>query len=177
MNKYQELVKEAKTLGINTKGMKQAQVEEAIAKHNLDNVVVVIGGNAGDVIDTLTELKATTEGEAPTEQPADEKVERRGRPVVAGCARQQRLASYEAKREEGLEVKRGRPVDTNSERYKRLEAIRLKKEAGEVIKRGRPAAPKAEPKVEVVIKGEEITVEVDGTPVNEDHIEIIKEEA
>lgn len=62
---------------------------------------------------------------------------KRGRPVVEGSERQQRLAKYEAKRAAGIEVKRGRPSNPNSDRQKRLAERESKLQNGG-LKRGRP---------------------------------------
>lgn len=154
MNKYQTAVKQAKELGLTIeKGMKTEAIEAMIADKQGAEIVVVVGNTEGEV-------EAALEGEtaAPEAPVQEEKVERRGRPVVPGCARQQRLASYEAKKAEGHELKQGRPVNGESERQKRLAAMEAKRIAnGGVLKRGRPAQPKPEPVAEAP-KGEETEV-------------------
>jgi hypothetical protein len=68
----------------------------------------------------------------------------RGRPVVDGSARQQKLAAYEAKIAAGIEVKRGRPSNPNSSRQARLAAREAKIAAGYTIAPGRPSKVKAD---------------------------------
>jgi hypothetical protein len=67
-----------------------------------------------------------------------EKVERRGRPVVNGSARQMKLARIEAKRAAGESVERGRPSNPTSARQQRLMAIEARRASGIEIKVGRP---------------------------------------
>jgi hypothetical protein len=68
----------------------------------------------------------------------------KGRPTVAGSARQARLAAREARVAAGGEVKRGRPAVQTSARQAKLAAQAARVAAGGVIKRGRPASKKQE---------------------------------
>jgi hypothetical protein len=68
----------------------------------------------------------------------------KGRPVVAGSARQLRLAKQQEKIKNGGELKKGRPTVAGSARQKRLEERAAKLAAGEAIKRGRPKMKKEE---------------------------------
>ena len=68
----------------------------------------------------------------------------KGRPTVAGSARQARLAAREARVAAGGEVKRGRPAVQTSARQAKLAAQAARVAAGGTIKRGRPAARKQE---------------------------------
>lgn len=63
----------------------------------------------------------------------------RGRPVVEGSARQQKLANIAKRIAAGQEIKRGRPSNPNSSRQARLAAQAARAAAGYVIKPGRPA--------------------------------------
>lgn len=100
-------------------------------------------------METLQNEQVTTDATATTEATAETKVAgKRGRPVVDGSKRQEKLAAREAA---GGEVKRGRPVKGESKRQQRLAAQEARKAAGEPVKVGRPkgtAKPKAEPTVE-----------------------------
>lgn len=64
-----------------------------------------------------------------------------GRPVVAGSARQLKLAEQAEKRAKG-ELKRGRPVVSNSARQQKLAERAAKLAAGLEIKPGRPKVEK-----------------------------------
>jgi hypothetical protein len=68
----------------------------------------------------------------------------KGRPTVAGSARQARLAAREARVAAGGEVKRGRPAVQTSARQAKLAAQAARVAAGGTIKRGRPATKKQE---------------------------------
>jgi hypothetical protein len=68
----------------------------------------------------------------------------KGRPTVAGSARQARLAAREARVAAGGEVKRGRPAVQTSARQAKLAAQAARVAAGGVIKRGRPAIKKVD---------------------------------
>lgn len=63
---------------------------------------------------------------------------KRGRPVVADSARQQRLTARAERAAAGFSTGRGRPVNTESARQKRLAERAAKTAAGIVIKRGAP---------------------------------------
>ncbi len=70
----------------------------------------------------------------------------KGRPTVAGSARQARLAARAARVAASGEVKRGRPAVAGSARQAKLAAQAARIAAGGEIKRGRPAVKKvAEP--------------------------------
>jgi CRISPR/Cas system-associated exonuclease Cas4 (RecB family) len=86
------------------------------------------------------------------------KVERRGRPVLEGSARQIRLAKMEEKKAKGIEIKRGRPTDTSSARQQRLALRQEKIEQGKEVKRGRPKMIKEE---EVKVNNVEVTVKAE----------------
>jgi hypothetical protein len=68
----------------------------------------------------------------------------KGRPTVAGSARQARLAAREARVAAGGEVKRGRPTVATSARQAKLEARAARVAAGGTVKRGRPATKQTE---------------------------------
>ena len=68
----------------------------------------------------------------------------KGRPTVAGSARQARLAAREARVAAGGEVKRGRPTVATSARQAKLEARAARVAAGGAIRRGRPATKQTE---------------------------------
>ncbi len=70
---------------------------------------------------------------------------KRGRPVVAGSARQTRLEARAARAAQGLSIGRGRPANQNSARQARLAAKQAKIAAGIEIKRGAPKKQKSEP--------------------------------
>jgi len=72
-------------------------------------------------------------------------VVKKGRPVVEGSARQQRLAKQAEKVANGGELRRGRPTVAGSARQQRLEERAAKLAAGEAVKRGRPKMKKEEP--------------------------------
>ena len=66
----------------------------------------------------------------------------KGRPTVAGSARQTRLAAREARVAAGGKVQRGRPAVEGSARQAKLAAQAARVAAGGTIKRGRPATKK-----------------------------------
>jgi hypothetical protein len=66
----------------------------------------------------------------------------KGRPTVAGSARQARLAAREARVAAGGEVKRGRPAVQTSARQAKLAAQAARVAAGGSIQRGRPSTKK-----------------------------------
>jgi len=68
----------------------------------------------------------------------------KGRPTVAGSARQARLAAREARVAAGGTVQRGRPAVANSARQAKLAAQAARVAAGGTIKRGRPATKKVD---------------------------------
>lgn len=93
------------------------------------------------VDETIVEVAPIVE--TPTvEVVAETKIEKRGRPIVPGCARQEKIAKLNAKIEAGLFAGRGRPTDPNSARAQRIAATEAKKAAGLEIKRGRPKMDK-----------------------------------
>ena len=69
---------------------------------------------------------------------------KRGRPVVAGSARQTRLEARAARAAQGLSVGRGRPASQTSARQAKLAAKAAKIAAGIEIKRGAPKKVKTE---------------------------------
>jgi len=75
-----------------------------------------------------------------------EKVERRGRPVVNGSARQLKLERFAAKLAAGESIERGRPSNPNSVRQQRLAAIEARRASGIEIKVGRPKGTTGIPK-------------------------------
>ena len=72
------------------------------------------------------------------------KTGKRGRPVVAGSARQTRLEARAARAAQGLSVGRGRPASQTSARQARLAAKAAKIAAGIEIKRGAPKKVKTD---------------------------------
>jgi translation initiation factor 1 (eIF-1/SUI1) len=66
----------------------------------------------------------------------------KGRPTVAGSARQTRLAAREARVAAGGTVQRGRPSVQGSARQAKLAAQAARIAAGGTIQRGRPATKK-----------------------------------
>ena len=69
---------------------------------------------------------------------------KRGRPVVAGSARQARLDARAQRAAAGLSIGRGRPANQNSARQAKLAAKQAKIAAGIEIKRGAPKKIKTE---------------------------------
>ena len=72
------------------------------------------------------------------------KTGKRGRPVVAGSARQTRLDGRAQRAAAGLSIGRGRPANQNSARQAKLAAKQAKIAAGIEIKRGAPKKIKTE---------------------------------
>jgi hypothetical protein len=70
---------------------------------------------------------------------------KRGRPVVAGSARQVRLDARAQRAAQGLSTGRGRPASQTSARQAKLAAKAAKIAAGIEIKRGAPKKTKSEP--------------------------------
>jgi hypothetical protein len=70
---------------------------------------------------------------------------KRGRPVVAGSARQTRLDARAQRAAQGLSTGRGRPASQTSARQAKLAAKAAKIAAGIEIKRGAPKKQKSEP--------------------------------
>ena len=66
----------------------------------------------------------------------------KGRPTVAGSARQARLAAREARVAAGGTVQRGRPAVQTSARQAKLAAQAARVAAGGTIQRGRPSTKK-----------------------------------
>jgi hypothetical protein len=75
----------------------------------------------------------------------------KGRPTVAGSARQARLAAREARVAAGGKVQRGRPAVEGSARQAKLAAQAARVAAGGTIKRGRPATKKVDEVVAEVV--------------------------
>lgn len=73
------------------------------------------------------------------------KTGKRGRPVVAGSARQTRLEARAARIAAGGSVGKGRPANPTSARQAKLAAKQAKIAAGIEIKRGAPKKQKSEP--------------------------------
>ncbi len=69
---------------------------------------------------------------------------KRGRPVVAGSARQTRLEARATRAAQGLSIGRGRPASQTSARQAKLAAKAAKIAAGIEIKRGAPKKIKTE---------------------------------
>ena len=69
---------------------------------------------------------------------------KRGRPVVAGSARQTRLEARASRAAQGLSIGRGRPASQTSARQAKLAAKAAKIAAGIEIKRGAPKKVKTE---------------------------------
>jgi hypothetical protein len=67
---------------------------------------------------------------------------KRGRPVVAGSARQAKLSTRAAKVAAGGSIERGRPSNPESKRQARLAAQAARAAAGVEIKVGRPKGSK-----------------------------------
>ena len=74
----------------------------------------------------------------------ENKTGKRGRPVVAGSARQARLEARAARAAQGLSIGRGRPASQTSARQAKLAAKAAKIAAGIEIKRGAPKKIKTE---------------------------------
>lgn len=72
------------------------------------------------------------------------KTGKRGRPVVAGSARQARLDARAQRAAQGLSIGRGRPSNPDSARQAKLAEKAAKLAAGVEIKRGAPKKQKAE---------------------------------
>ena len=72
------------------------------------------------------------------------KTGKRGRPVVAGSARQTRLDARATRAAAGLNVGRGRPANPSSARQAKVAAKQAKLAAGIEIKRGAPKKVKTE---------------------------------
>lgn len=70
-------------------------------------------------------------------------VKQKGRPVVAGSARQARLAARAERAANGGSISRGRPVNPTSARAVKMAQKAARLAAGEVIKPGRPKVEKA----------------------------------
>jgi hypothetical protein len=73
---------------------------------------------------------------------------KRGRPVVAGSARQTKLSVRAAKVAAGGSIERGRPSNPESKRQARLAAQAARVAAGVEIKVGRPKGSKKTEAVE-----------------------------
>lgn len=119
---FNAMKEEAKSLGIDTTGMKKAEIEAAIAakqevEPQISNVVIEI----------------TNEGVT----------KKKGRPVDPNSPRQIRIVEKARLREEGL-LRRGRPEVEGSARQQRIQARAEKLAAGVQIKPGRPKVVKAE---------------------------------
>jgi hypothetical protein len=98
---------------------------------------------------TLAELVAELETVAEAEasvvvEVVEEKVERRGRPVVAGSVRQLKLAGIAERIAAGAEIKRGRPVAATSVRQQKFADRAAKEAAGIKVGPGRPRMVKPE---------------------------------
>lgn len=147
ITEFNSLKAKAKELGIDTKGMNKAQIQEAINNHSSENDVQEVA----PVETPVVEIPVVEGTPAPEIQVAKAKP---GRPVVPNSARQQRLA---ARAEKG-EIKRGRPVIEGSARQQRLAKIKAKMEAGIPIKPGRPKMEKGD--VVVVINENTPSLEI-----------------
>lgn len=87
---------------------------------------------------------------------------KRGRPVIEGSKRQEKLANIAAIIEAGGEIKKGRPVDKASKRQERLDARAARAAAGLPVTVGRPKG--SGKKVEAV---EAVDVAVVEAPIEE----------
>jgi hypothetical protein len=182
---FNALRAEAKQLGINTKGMKKPEIEQAIrdaqAKFEEENPDV-----AEDVPEVQVEEIPTTE---PTMEITSEtvhgvataEIKRLGRPVDPNSPRQIRLAEQARLREEG-KLKRGRPVVEGCPRQERMNARLEKIAQGIAIKPGRPKMVKPEVIIaENVVPIEEVhpiteEVEMPETFVAPVEVEIVPEQ-
>ena len=139
---FNALRAEAKLLGINTKGMKKPDIEQAIrdvqAKFEEEN------GDTSDTIEvvpieTVEVITPTSTTTVVVEGVTTVEVKRLGRPVDPTSPRQIRLAEAAKLREEG-KLKRGRPMVDGCARQKRLaeRAERIANGTGT----GKPGRPK-----------------------------------
>jgi hypothetical protein len=116
-----------------------------MAKKKVTNAVIVNEVAAELVVPTVAELVAELETVAEAEAPVvEEKVERRGRPVVAGSVRQLKLAGIAERIAAGAEIKRGRPVAATSVRQQKFADRAAKEAAGIKVGPGRPKMVKPE---------------------------------
>ena len=132
---FNALKNEAKALGIDIKGLKKPEIEQAIR----DAQYAFEMANQ-DTVDEIPEMEVTVEPiteEVKIEGVVVGEVKRLGRPVDPNSPRQIRLAEQERLRAEGL-LKRGRPVEADSPRQLRLKAMAEKLATEGVLKRGRP---------------------------------------
>ena len=83
----------------------------------------------------------------------------KGRPVVEGCVRQQKLAAIAARIEAGETIQRGRPTSSDSARQQKFADKAAKIAAGIKVGPGRPKMIKTET-VEVVAEIPEVMDEV-----------------
>ena len=115
-----------------------------MAKKKVTNATIV-AVETEVLVPTLAELVAELETVAEAEAPVVvEKVERRGRPVVAGSVRQLKLAGIAERIAAGAEIKRGRPVAATSVRQQKFADRAAKEAAGIKVGPGRPKMVKPE---------------------------------
>ena len=125
---------EAKSLGIDIKGMKKAEIEAAI---------VAAQEQFADQNHDQVEAQAEETEIIVVAEIATVEIKRKGRPVDPNSPRQVRLAEQIRMREEGL-LRRGRPEVEGSARQQRMQARAEKIAAGISIKPGRPKVNKVE---------------------------------
>jgi hypothetical protein len=139
---------EAKSLGINIKGLKKAEIEAAIVAKQEE-----FATQSFDEVEPQTEEVEIVK----IDKVVTAEIKRLGRPVNPNSPRQIRLAEKERLRAEGL-LKRGRPAVEGSARQIRMQARLEKISAGIEIKPGRPKMIKTE--VPVVENADVPTVEM-----------------
>jgi hypothetical protein len=121
-----------------------------MSKKKVTNATIVaVETVVTETIPTLVELVAELETVAEAEvsvvvEVVEEKVERRGRPVVAGSVRQLKLAGIAERVAAGAEIKRGRPVAATSVRQQKFADRAAKEAAGIKVGPGRPKMVKSE---------------------------------
>ena len=101
------------------------------------NAVIVNEVAAEVLVPTVAEVVAEV-------SVVEEKVEKRGRPVVEGSVRQLKLAAIAEKIASGAEIKRGRPVAATSVRQQKFADRAAKEAAGIKVGPGRPKMVKPE---------------------------------
>lgn len=137
---FQAIKTKAEGLGINTKGMKKAEIMAEIAK---------IENAANETPATEVPVAEVQTTEVPkAETPATEAPKKLGRPIVPGSKRQIELAEKEKLRAEG-KLKRGRPVVEGSKHQAKLAQRAEKIAKGIPLVPGRPKMEK--PKVETKV--------------------------
>lgn len=108
----------------------------------------------------MSKTQVTPEVETVVTETVETKVERRGRPVLEGSARQTKLAARAARVAAGGSTGKGRPSNPTSARQTRLAEQAARTAAGITVKVGRPKMTKTEVVAEVA---EEVVMEVTET--------------